>query len=47
LTIHSSRIDLPLTIGVMGALVRPKLVAAGAIAAMVTHDTIIVEKVGG
>jgi hypothetical protein len=39
-------IDLPLTIGVVGALVRPKLAALGAIAAMVTHGTIIVEKVG-
>lgn len=38
-------IDLPLTIGVAGALVRPKLLAVGAIAAMVTHGTIIVEKV--
>jgi CBS domain-containing protein len=40
-------IDLPLTIGVVGALVRPKLAAVGAIAAMVTHGKIIVEKVGG
>jgi hypothetical protein len=39
-------IDLPLTIGVAGALVRPKLAAVGAIAAMVTHGKIIVEKVG-
>jgi hypothetical protein len=39
-------IDLPLTIGVVGALVRPKLAAVGAIAAMVTHGKIIVEKVG-
>jgi hypothetical protein len=38
-------IDLPLTIGVVGALIRPKLAALGAIAAMVTHGTIIVEKV--
>jgi hypothetical protein len=39
-------IDLPLTIGVVGALVRPKLAAVGAIAAMVTHGKIIVENGG-
>ena len=38
-------IDLPLTIGVMGVLVRPKLAALGAIAALVSHGTIVVEKV--
>lgn len=38
-------IDLPLTVGVVGALVAPQLVALGAIAAMVTHGTIVVEKV--
>jgi len=38
-------IDLSLTAGVVGALVAPRLVALGAIVAMVTHGTIIVEKV--
>ena len=34
-------IDFPLTLGVLA----PKLIALGAIAAMVTHGTIVVEKV--
>jgi CBS domain-containing protein len=38
-------IDVPLAVGVAGALLKPKLVALGAIAAMVTHGTIVVEKV--
>lgn len=38
-------IDLPLTMGVVGAVFKPKLLAIGAIAAMVTHGTIVVEKV--
>jgi hypothetical protein len=38
-------IDLPLTVGVVGALVKPKLLALGAIAALVTHGSIVVEKV--
>ncbi len=38
-------IDLPLTVGVLGTLVAPQLAALGAIAALVTHGTIIVEKV--
>jgi hypothetical protein len=38
-------IDIPLTVGVFGALVKPQLVALGAIAALVTHGTIVVEKV--
>jgi hypothetical protein len=38
-------IDLSLTAGMVGALVAPKLVALGAITAMVTHGTIVVEKV--
>ena len=38
-------IDIPLAVGVVGALVKPKLVALGAIAAMVTHGTILVERV--
>ena len=38
-------IDIPLTVGVVGALVAPQLVALGAIAALVTNGTIVVEKV--
>jgi CBS domain-containing protein len=38
-------IDIPLTLGVVGALVAPQLAALGAIAAMVTHGTIVVERV--
>ena len=37
-------IDMPLTIGVVGALVAPQLAALGAIAALLTHGTIVVEK---
>ena len=37
-------IDITLTIGVVGALVAPQLAAIGAIAALVTHGTIVVEK---
>ena len=36
-------IDIPLTIGVIGALVAPQLAALGAIAALVTEATIVVE----
>ncbi len=38
-------IDVPLTWGVVGALVAPQLAALGAIAALITHGTIVVEKV--
>ena len=38
-------IDMPLTLGVVGALVVPQLAALGAIAALVTQCTILVEKV--
>jgi hypothetical protein len=40
-------IDIPLTIGVVGALVAPQLAAVGALAALLTHGTIVVEKVEG
>jgi hypothetical protein len=40
-------IDIPLTLGVVGALVAPQLAAIGAIAALITRGTIVVEKVGG
>jgi hypothetical protein len=38
-------IDIPLTIGVVGALVAPQLAAIGAIAALLSHGTIVVEQV--
>ncbi len=38
-------IDIPLTLGVVGAIVAPQLAAVGAIAALVTDCTIVVEKV--
>ena len=37
-------IDIPLTVGILGTLVAPQLAALGAIAALVTQGTIIVEK---
>jgi hypothetical protein len=37
-------IDIPLTIGVVGALLVPQLAAIGAIAALVAHGTVVVEK---
>lgn len=38
-------IDIPLTMGVVGALLAPQLAAIGAIAALITHGTLAVEKV--
>ena len=38
-------IEIPLTLGVVGALFLPTLAAIGAIAAIVTECTIVVEKV--
>lgn len=38
-------IDIPLTIGVVGALLVPQLAAIGAIAALLTNATIVVETV--
>jgi hypothetical protein len=38
-------IDVPLTLSVVGAILAPQLAAIGAIAALVTHCTIVVEKV--
>ena len=40
-------IDIPLTFGVVGALVAPQLAAIGAIAALLIRGTIVVEKVEG
>jgi hypothetical protein len=37
-------IDIPLTFGVVGALIAPQLAAIGALAALVTQCTIVVEK---
>ena len=37
-------VELPLTIGVVGALLAPMLAAVGAIAALVTKCTIVVER---
>ncbi|OGO27841.1 MAG: hypothetical protein A2W33_01745 [Chloroflexi bacterium RBG_16_52_11] len=36
--------EIPLTIGVVGALLAPTLAALGAIAALVTEATVVVEK---
>jgi len=40
-----SLIDIPLTAGVVGAVLLPTLAALGAIAAMVTECSIVVERV--
>jgi len=37
-------VEFPLTIGVVGALIAPVLVAVGAIAALVTECEIVVER---
>jgi hypothetical protein len=37
--------EIPLTFGVVGALIAPQLAALGAIAALVSEATIVVEKV--
>lgn len=39
-----SLIEIPLTIGLVGALIAPVLAAVGAIAALVTNCTIVIEK---
>ena len=36
--------EIPVTIGVVGALIAPQLAAIGAIAALVTEATVVVEK---
>jgi DNA-binding Lrp family transcriptional regulator len=38
-------IDIPLTVGVVGAILVPQLAAIGAIAALLSHATIVLEKV--
>ena len=37
--------EIPMTFGVVGALIAPQLAAIGAIAALLTEATIVVEKV--
>ena len=39
--------EIPLTIGVVGALLAPSLAAIGAVAALVTEATVVVEKTEG
>jgi hypothetical protein len=39
-------IEIPLTLGVVGAVLLPVWAAIGAIAALVTNCTIVVEKIG-
>ena len=39
-----SLIEIPLTFGVVGALLAPALAAVGAVAALVTSCTIVVER---
>lgn len=41
----TSLIEIPLTLGVVGALLVPVLAAVGALAALVTKCTIIVERI--
>lgn len=36
--------EIPLTLGVVGALIAPQLAAVGAIAALLTEATVVVEK---
>ena len=38
-------IDLPLSVGVVGVLVAPQLAALGALAAIISHGTIVVERI--
>ena len=40
-------VEIPLTFGVIGALLLPTLAAIGAVAAVVTSCTIRVERIGG
>ena len=38
-------LEIPVTLGVVGALIAPQLAAVGAIAALLTEATVVVEKV--
>ena len=37
-------LEIPMTIGVVGALIAPQLAAIGAIAALLTEATVVIEK---
>lgn len=37
-------LEIPVTLGVVGALIAPQLAAVGAIAALLTEATVVVEK---
>jgi hypothetical protein len=37
-------INVPLTVGVVGTVIAPQLAAVGALAALLSHGTIVVEK---
>ena len=37
-------INIPLTVGVVGTVIAPHLAAVGALAALLSHGTIVVEK---
>ncbi len=37
-------INVPLTVGVVGTVIAPQLAAIGAIAALLSHGTIVIEK---
>jgi len=37
--------EIPLNLGIVGALIAPQLAAIGAIAALITEATVVVEKV--
>jgi len=39
--------EIPMTFGVVGALLAPQLAAIGAIAALITEATVVVEKTNG
>jgi hypothetical protein len=41
---NKTLVEMPLTIGIVGALIAPVLAAVGAIAALVTECTIVVER---
>ena len=38
-------VDIPLTVGVVGAILAPQLAAIGAIAALIPRSTILVERI--
>ena len=38
-------LEIPVTLGVVGALIAPQLAAIGAIAALLTEATVVVEKI--